>query len=535
MSLPTPDSLQRRELLRLMSLLSLPGSVALSACGGGGDAAPVPPPPPPPAPGVSGPAWFGFGRDAQHSGLGAIATQDLSRIAWQTPVDLAPQYQAGGSLLIHYGSPVVSSNNTVMVPVKTGPTGGFRFEARSGTNGGLIWQATSDYLLPPTTAWVPSYNLALDASNRLYAPGAGGKLLLRDNVDSASGTLRNAVFYRAAVYNANPAAFDSAVYINTPVTVDAQGNAFFGFIVTAANPANLFSGIARIGADGAGNWVRASEVANDVGISKVAMNSAPALSPDLATLYVVVNTAPAAGTVQRGYLVALNASTLAVRNRVALLDPIGATAARVSDSSTASPTVGPDGKVYIGVLENTFGTHNGRGWMLQFDAALNSAGAPGGFGWDDTASVVPAAMLPQYGGASTYLLTLKYNNYEGQGSGDGLNRMAIVDPGASQTDPISGRPIMNEVITILGPTFESGTSGPVFEWCVNTVAVDPTRRSVLVNSEDGFLYRWDLPSNSITQRIRLTSGIAESYTPTAIGADGAVYAINNAVLFSIGK
>jgi hypothetical protein len=28
---------------------------------------------------------------------------------------------------------------------------------------------------------------------------------------------------------------------------------------------------------------------------------------------------------------------------------------------------------------------------------------------------------------------------------------------------------------------------------------------------------------------------AESYTPTAIGADGAVYAVNNAVLFSVAR
>jgi hypothetical protein len=35
--------------------------------------------------------------------------------------------------------------------------------------------------------------------------------------------------------------------------------------------------------------------------------------------------------------------------------------------------------------------------------------------------------------------------------------------------------------------------------------------------------------------VRLTSGLGESYTPTAIGADGTVYAINNAVLFAVGK
>jgi hypothetical protein len=129
----------------------------------------------------------------------------------------------------------------------------------------------------------------------------------------------------------------------------------------------------------------------------------------------------------------------------------------------------------------------------------------------------------------------KYNNYAGIGSGDGANRVAVIDPRASQVDPISGQPIMKEVLTLLGPTFESGASGPVKEWCINTAAIDPLTKSILVNSEDGFLYRWDMATNTATQRIRLTSGIGESYTPTAVGADGAVYAVNNAVLFAIAR
>ena len=44
-----------------------------------------------------------------------------------------------------------------------------------------------------------------------------------------------------------------------------------------------------------------------------------------------------------------------------------------------------------------------------------------------------------------------------------------------------------------------------------------------------------LSTNQFTQRIQMNNGVAQSYTPTAIGADGAVYAINNAVLFSIAK
>jgi hypothetical protein len=382
---------------------------------------------------------------------------------------------------------------------------------------------------------VPSYNLALTTANLLFVPGAGGKLFVKDDADSATGTLRSVVFYGAAAYGVSPAAFDASVFVNTPITVDAQGNAFFGFVVTGANPAALASGIARVDANGVGAWISASAAAGDNTIDKVQTNSAPALSPDGKTVYVAVNTAPVAGAVQAGYLLALDSTTLALQSRALLLDPSTNTPARISDDSTASPTVGPDGDVYFGVLERTFGAHNARGWLLHFTAALAPAGAPGGFGWDTTPSIVPASMVPSYGGGSTYLLMTKYNNYDGVGSGDGSNRIAVIDPHATQTDAISGLPIMREVSTILGPTFESGTSGPVFEWCINTAAVDPTTKSILVNSEDGYLYRWDLVNNRFSQRIQLTSGVGEAYTPTAIGADGAVYAVNNAVLFSIAK
>lgn len=506
--------------------------VALAGCGGGGGGSGgggVAP-----APGVDGPAWFGYGRDAQHSAQAAVATQDLNRIAWMTAVDLAPPRQANGALLIHYGSPVVTSHNTVVVPVKTTAAGGFRVEARSGVNGGQIWSALSDYVLPPHN-WVPSYGPALTATNRLFFPGSGGRLWVKDNADSGTGAPYAVAFYGLDKYQASPAAFDSSVFVNTPVTVDAQGTAYFGFVVTAANPAGLVSGIARVDANGVGTWASATAIAGDPAVQKVAMNSAPALSPDGKTVYVAVNAAAVAGAVQGGYLVALDSTTFALRASTLLLDPSTGTFARVSDDSSASPTVGPDGDVYYGVLERTFGSHNARGWLLHFNAALAPAGAPGSFGWDTTPSIVPATMVPSYGGGSPYLLMTKYNNYAGVGSGDGANRIAILDPRATQADSISGLPVMKEVMTILGPTFESGTSGPVKEWCINTAAVDPATKSILVNSEDGYLYRWDLVANKLSQKIQLTSGVGEAYTPTAIGADGAVYAINNAVLFSIAK
>ena len=505
-------------------------TMVLNGCsGGGGSPTNIDPPTLP----VIGPAWWSFGRDAQHSAVGAIATQPLSRLVWQMPVDLAPQYSRG-SLLIHYGSPVITPKNTVIVPVKTGAAGGFRIEARSGLTGASLWSAPSDYILPTQQNWTPSYNLTLTTTNRVYAPGAGGKLLFRDDADNADGTPQTAVFYGAGVYNAARSVYDQNVIINTPLTSDAAGNIYFGFIVNAPNPANLVSGIARIDPSGRGSWVAASAAANDASIIKVPTNSAPALSLDGRTLYVAVNTAASAG-LPSGYLLALDSATLVTRSKIRLIDPNRQTPAWINDDGTASPMVGPDGDVYFGVLEANPPSHNFTGWMLHFDATLAQVKIPGAFGWDNTPSVVPRAMVPAYAGSSSYLLMTKYNNYGGAGTGDGKNRIAILDPNQTQPDAVAGVAVMKEIQTLLGPTPDPEYAGGVREWCINTAAVDPLTRSVLVNSEDGYLYRWDLPANSFTERIRLNSGTAESYTPTAIGPDGTVYSINNAVLFAVGR
>jgi hypothetical protein len=133
----------------------------------------------------------------------------------------------------------------------------------------------------------------------------------------------------------------------------------------------------------------------------------------------------------------------------------------------------------------------------------------------------------------------KYNNYAGIGTGDGINKVAILDPNATEPDPVfSSTLVMNEVLTIKGVTPDPNFlnfPGAVREWCINTAAVDPVTKSVLVNSEDGKLYRWDLTANSLSQVITLSSGIGEAYTPTLIGTDGTAFAINDAVLFALGR
>ncbi|MBC9031202.1 hypothetical protein IAG41_02250 [Sphingomonas sp. JC676] len=528
---------------RRSTLVMLSSTAVLAACSSSGGGSPTPSPTPTPAPTpvptptptptpVTGPAWFSYGHDAQHTAVSAIASQDLGHIAWTSAVDLAPQYTPSGALLTHYGSPVVTTHNTVVIPVKTTATGGYRVEGRDGATGALLWSATTDYVMPPRN-WLPPYNLLLTQQGRLYAPGAGGKLLIRADADAANGTFAAQLFYGAAVYNANPAAFDSTVFINTPLTADAQGNLFFGFQVTGANPAGLVSGIARVSPDGTGIWVSAATAAVDPSIQKPVMNCAPAISIDGGTVYIAVNRGSTNAT-QTGFLLALDSTTLATRARVALIDPNLLAPARLSDDGTASPVVGPDGRVFYGVLEAQFPTHNARGWLLQFDALLNPVGVPGSFGWDVSPSVIPASMVPSYAGTSTYLLAQKYNNYNGVGTGNGLNRLAILDPKTSQADTIvPSVQVMREVLTILGPTLDAGSATARREWCINTMAADPARKSILANNEDGILYRWDLVTNTLSQSVRLNSGLGQAYTPTLVGADGAVYAISNATLYSI--
>jgi hypothetical protein len=474
--------------------------------------------------------WSGYAHDPQHTAISAVPSQSLDVVGWQTPVDLNPQYY-GGDLYIHYGSPLVTPTNTVIVPVKTGATDGFRLEAHNGQDGTLLWMQSTDYLLPPH-GWTPSFSPTLTPTNRLYYAGAGGTIYVIDNPDSpGSPTPTQLAFYGIENYHSNT--FDDHVFINTPITADNNGNIYFGFQVVEPGPLNLQSGIARIDSAGNGTWIAASVAAGDTNITKVVHNNAPALSNDGHTLYVAVNDGDGTGF-GAGYLLALDSTTLQTLAEVRLTDPVSGYDANLPDDGTASPTVGPDGDVYFGVLENPFASS--KGWLLHFSGDLSQMRPPGGFGWDDTASIVPSSLVPSYHGTSTYLLMTKYNNYAGLG-GDGVNKIAILDPNDTEVDPRTQFPVMKVVISIAGqtpdPEYIDNFPNAVREWCINTAAVDPFTGSILANSEDGRLYRWDLTSNTFSQSITLTNATGEAYTPTLIGADGTVYAVNNATLFAV--
>jgi hypothetical protein len=489
-------------------------------------------------------AWPGFARDAQHTALGVGPSQLPEKIRWSTLVDLSPQYN-GSDLLIHYGSPLITRVNTVIVPVKTGATGGFEVLFLRASDGGPLWTIVSDYKVPPHD-WFPEFGVTLTPKDAtLVMPAAGGTVLIRSFPDSPNGTTTRVAFYGTSNYNANQTAFNSSIQICTPISSDRLGNLYFGFVsdgtALPGYPNGIPSGLARISNRGVSSFVSAAAMSGDATMVKVVYNSAPAFSIDGNSVYVAVNNlAPGSSSYGAGYLCRLDSTTLIKQSSVVLLDPRpGLGNAEITDDGSGAPTIGPDGDVYFGVLEANFGSNHARGWLLHYGGDLGTTKLPNAFGWDDTASIVPASLVPSYNGNSSYLLLTKYNNYVAAG-GDGVNKLAVVDPENSMTDPVTGATVMNTVITITGPTPDMSQNltlhpNAVREWCINSAAIDPAQKSAVVNNEDGYVYRWDFTTNTLSSSVNLAAPTGEAYTPTIMGPDGAVYAINNATLFSCVK
>jgi hypothetical protein len=487
------------------------------------------------SPGARGQAWRTHSHDAQHSADAGVASLYPQTIRWKTPVDLDPQYASGGVLYTHYGSPVITTKNTVLVPVKTAAYGSFRLEAHSGATGALLWLINSDYV-PPSFNWIPPFGPSLTPDDaEVVMPGAGGTVLIRNTPDSGHGNLTRVAFYNTSTtnyYGQDVSTFNSAIQISTPITVDGAGNIYFGYLSSGVAlpgyPNGIPSGLARIAAgQSSGTFVAATKLSGTNNYATIAVNCAPAVTVDASSVYVAVN---AGYSSDGGYLCKASATTLVPSGQIFLVDPQTQAGALVSGDSSATPTIGPDGDVYYGVLETSPYAHRSRGWLLHFNSALTVSKIPGSFGWDDTASVVPASLVPSYTGTSKYLLLTKYNNYYNAG-GDGMNKLCIQDPNATENDLVFPTvQVMKEVLTILGPTLNTPNPG-VREWCINSAAIDSINKCAVVNSEDGHIYRWSFTTNTLSDAFPMAAATGEAYTSTLIGPDGANYCINNAELY----
>jgi hypothetical protein len=495
--------------------------VALTAGGGGPAHAGV----------ETGPAWQGFAANAQHTGVARTASQPLTRVHWHAPVDLHPEHEGSEGPFAHYGSPMITSTNTVVVPTRIGARRGFELRAYDGTDGTRKWRMATGYTVPlgASRTSPPPLPAALVDDTHVAVAAAGGTLLIRSAVDQADGHVRRVAFFGLGHWRAHRAAYRRSVQISTPLTAGPDGSLYFGFLASPDAPGHLRSGVARISPSGHGTWVGARALAAVHHTSAVAVGCAPALSTDGRTGYVAVVSG------RRSRLVGFDTATMKPKYRHILRDPQTHAPAAVFDQSSATPTVGPDGDVFYGVLGNPLQQHDARGWLLHFDAHLSKVKRPGSFGWDQTVSVIPSVSVPSYAGGSSYLLVSKYNNYLEGPHGDGRNRLALLDPHAGQKDRFSEVTVLREVRTVLSPHHPPNTpAGFRYEWCINSIAVDPFTGSAIANNEDGHLYRWDLDTGQLTEQIRLNQARGQAYTETVIGPDGTAYAIENGILYAVG-
>jgi hypothetical protein len=121
--------------------------------------------------------WAGFAGNAQHTAVARKRPQPFRRIRWRAKVDLVPRL-VDGELLIHYGSPMITGANTVLVPTRVSARAGFRVVAYSGRSGVRRWSLSTDYRPPAFAngvgAFAPPLPAVLTPSKTLAVAGAGG-------------------------------------------------------------------------------------------------------------------------------------------------------------------------------------------------------------------------------------------------------------------------------------------------------------------------------------------------------------------------
>jgi outer membrane protein assembly factor BamB len=528
--------------------------------------------------------WSQWGGGPRHTGSLDVTGQRFALKLAETVVDPhvpTKRAEAGGSLLVHYQTPLSDGNDVFMeaiggtyngFPNWSTQTWGIRKFSWQNFQLDEQWTAESDWVPVPAGSprFEPVFHAAL-TKETVIMPAAGGTVL---EVDRATGALRR----RLGQFSVN---LDPTLYVTSPITIDDAGYIYYNTLklAPAANPWTVQHNgawLVKIAPDGTPSRVSyttlvpnapnanaacttefiaadlpwppsTNAVAPSVacGAQRAGLNVAPAVAPD-GTIYTVSR---AHFTTRWGFLVAVHpdltpkwSSTL--RNRFndgcnVLLPPNGTpggcrTGAKtgvdpadnqpgsggVNDNATSSPIVAPDGTIYYG----SYTRYNySQGHMMHFSASgefLHSYP----FGWD----VTPA--LWEHDG--TFSIVTKENRYVGVGSYCGNcapNRVAGNEEGYFITQ-LSPELVPQWRFRSTNFTFERPEG---YEWCVNAPAVDK-RGVVYVNSEDGHLYAID-QGGTLRESIFLAQVLGAAYTPLSIGADGKIYTQNAGVLFAVGQ
>ena len=532
--------------------------------------------------------WNQWAGGPQHTGSLHVTGQQLAVEQATSVVDPhaeAERAEANGNLLVHYQAPI-SDGGAVFMVVKGGAYTGFanwqtqvwnvrRFE---WVNGQFVtrWTAESDWKPVPSggARFEPVFHAAL-RSDALFMPGAGGTVL---EVDRNTGEIRR----RLGQFEQS---LDARTYVTSPITIDGEGNLYYNVLRLSAAQQPWTSDhngawLVKIARDGTASrvsyptlvpnapaplsnctssfpsntqpWPPAPDAVAPTtlcGSQRAGLNVAPAVAPD-GTVYTVSRTHL---NERWGWVVAVNPDltpkwATSMRNRFndgcnVLLPPNGTTggcrtgattgvdpsdnlpgSGAVSDNSTSSPVVAPDGTIYYGAFTRY---NHSQGHMMRFSSAGAYLSAYK-FGWD----VTPA--IWQHDG--TFSIVTKENRYVGLGPrvpGDEegyyitqLSPDFNVEWQFKSTNTLSCSRQPDGSLSCA----DNRPGG--FEWCVNSLAVD-RHGVVFVNSEDGHLYAIN-QGGTLRERIFLQLALGAAYTPLSLGIDGRIYTQNAGRLFVVG-
>ncbi len=540
-------------------------------------------------------AWPQWALNPQHTGNVAVAGQPvqakLSNIVFDPFV--AQEIAETGELEMHYQVPLVNGSTVFMnfksgsyvpcsppgskTPFPCGPDAWnseiWNETALQWQNGQLvtIWNFASDWKPVPNSGttpstrglagWEPLFQPAL-VGPYIYVPGAGGTVY---QVNQADGSL-------VAQINPFGTAEDPTIFVFGPLTADNAGNIYYNAIQVDLSwpwdvePAN--SWVVKIAPDSstiktsfstylpsvslnclgtfAGRpypWPPTpTSVVRSVfcGVQRPAMNIAPVLSGDGATLY-TLSRAHFSG--RDSYLIAVNTADLSLQWATSLQGLLndgcnvllpangqpggcsnGATtgvdptqnlpgAGMMLDQSSGSPVVTPDGSILMGVYTDY---NYARGHLLKF-SPQGSFQAAYDFGWDSTPAIYPHN--------GTYSVVLKDNHYP-VGSYCG-------DPTWCPKAPI-GPYYITQLDANLAPEwkYKVVSNNPRNGFCVNAPAVD-ANGVVYSDNENGNLYAIQ-QGGTVVHSIAIGGKVSAGYTPVSIGGDGLIYSMNAGRLVAVG-
>lgn len=194
-------------------------------------------------------------------------------------------------------------------------------------------------------------------------------------------------------------------------------------------------------------------------------------------------------------------------------------AAGVSDGSSASAVILPDGGVVYGA-RNAY--NDFRGHLMKFDRRGHFKGYYD-FGWDITPGVV------KHG--NDYSLVIKDNHYQAPGPFNVTQLGSDMRPEWSftNTETRTCERLPDDTISCV----DTGEFPNGFEWCISAPAIDRDG-NVYGLSEDGNFYVID-KSGRQRAKVFLSKTIAAAYTPVSLDNDGHIYAQNNGELYVLGR